>query len=223
MKQINISSNIKEPNGYSEVCLVILSIALDILILKGLFNIIISIYFIAGLFSNFTNNLLRVNTANILLYVISVVIVVCYYAILSKKTSWLSLGEKIAGRYYKNNKKVYENPYVVNRTLLFVIMILAILMEQGEIDGFSFQNKEIAIYNLGLLLNISLRFIAQIIGICLAGRGRPIGLIISILLYLNYFRIMISFRMFLTTAIIYLFLAIIYIVIGIYYQRKRRN
>lgn len=76
----------------------------------------------------------------LLIYLIIVAVSLVIYHIFSKKTKWLSPGEKIMGRVYRKGEKNWVNPYSKNRFFMFLVFIIGFLMLSEDINTLFFTN-----------------------------------------------------------------------------------
>ena len=97
-----------------------------------------------------------------------VIVLIGYYRSWSKKVSWLSAGESIAGRLFNGEGKAWVNPYTTNRFFLFFTILLTLLIFGNSWDGlgrghvYAFSEWFWTTFGLGMLT----------IGYMGAGRGR---------------------------------------------------
>lgn len=104
----------------------------------------------------------------LILNVSIIVLVIIYHSVISKKVLWLSLGEKIAGKFIYDNKKVWRNPYKVNRWGLFLQCIIALIILGNSFDSISSGQ----VYTSAMLTGKFIGFFIKIYCLVMIGQGK---------------------------------------------------
>lgn len=109
-------------------------------------------------------------------FAVLLVAVILYYKVFYKKTSWLSLGERICSRFILEGKKEWLNPYEINRWGLFLIIIITFLISGKEWDQLTLGY----VYPLGMITGKAIRFTFLCLGLIMTGEGKLYGTLIVI-------------------------------------------
>lgn len=96
---------------------------------------------------------------------IVIILIILYYRIWSKKTKWLSLGERFAGRNVGSEGKVWLNPYGKNRFFLYFVLFCNLIIIGNSWDSVSLG----LIFTLQRWFQTSLVLLLCIIGMVKAG------------------------------------------------------
>ena len=100
--------------------------------------------------------------------------VIVYYKVFSKKTTRLSLGERICSRVLIEGKKVWINPYSVNRMGLFFIIVSTLIVYGNDWD----KSASGIVLAMPEVLAKLTKIILIVYGMILMGKGKLYGVLI---------------------------------------------
>ncbi|WBW96263.1 hypothetical protein [Oceanirhabdus sp. W0125-5] len=130
----------------------------------------------------------------LILIVVCIGLVTIYHSVISKKVLWLSLGEKIAGKFIVDNKKEWRNPYNINRWGLFFHCIITLIILGNSFDAASSGY----LYTIPSLIGKFLGLFIKIYCLVMIGQGKlkallvfvgfnTLNIVIAILLHMPIF------------------------------------
>jgi len=115
--------------------------------------IIMAISAVIAAITNKPSLLLTSTEGVIILYVVTIFGTIFYHAKIAKEVSFLSIGERLAGKEIIDNKKQWFNRYQTNRLGIFLIIMINLSMMGNTWDQLSYGN----IYSLFEIFTRSVR------------------------------------------------------------------
>lgn len=153
--------------------------------------------------------------------IFTIAVVVLNYKVFADNSCWLSPGEIIAGRTFLGYKKVWINPYKINRWGIFFIVITTLIILGNEWDRLF----EGYIFTYGEIFGKATRIILIVWGLIMLGRGRLNGIFILLFFFLlgATLTTLIYPELGTISLLFYGTLSVIYILIYVYYRLRLNN
>lgn len=156
-----------------------------------------------------------------IVFLLIIAVVIFYHIFYSKKTKFLSIGEKISGKILKDGKKHWVNPYDKNRWWIFFMIIVTLIFLGNDWDVL-----ENGVIPIGVVIGKIIKFSLVFLGFVMIGKGKVKGALIPFSVFLV--NMVISYLIFTTAkldfflgaSMAYMLMSFGYLFILIIYRKK---
>lgn len=160
----------------------------------------------------------QLETIFLIIGIVIIITIIAYHSHFSKQILYLSPGEILGGRIVIDDKKLWYNPYGINRFGIYFISILTVLL---------FRDSHVLTRPLGSfeeMIAFLVRTILVFIGLILIGKGKLKGIVVldSILIVSFGISILFDHPYFRFSAVISLIILVLFSAIGVFYHYNRK-